>query len=63
MFKVTCIVDPRRTVGTPQKYGLESPRTMVLAQHYLSRSTHKQSINKQRSSNNGSGSVKKSRDA
>jgi hypothetical protein len=29
MFKVTCILDPRRTVGTPGKFGLESPRTTV----------------------------------
>jgi hypothetical protein len=36
MFKVTCLVDPRRTVGTPQKFGLENPRTTVPAQCYLS---------------------------
>jgi hypothetical protein len=35
MFKVTCLVDPRRTVGTPQKFGLKGPRTMVPAQRYL----------------------------
>jgi hypothetical protein len=35
MFKVTCIVDPRRTVGTPQKFGLESPRTTAPAQESL----------------------------
>jgi hypothetical protein len=46
MFKVTCLVGPRRMVGTPRKFGLESPRTMVPAQCYLSRSKHKQSINK-----------------
>jgi hypothetical protein len=46
MFKVTCLVDPRRTVGTPQKLGLGSPRKMVPAQCYLSRSKHKQSIHK-----------------
>jgi hypothetical protein len=46
MFKVTCLVDPRRTVGTPRKFGLESPRTTVPAQHYLSRSKHTQSLNK-----------------
>jgi hypothetical protein len=38
MFKVTCLVDPERTVG--------SPRTTVPAQRYLSWSKHKQSINK-----------------
>jgi hypothetical protein len=32
MFKVTCLVDPRRIVGTPRKLGLEGPRTTVLAQ-------------------------------
>jgi hypothetical protein len=36
MFKVTCLVDLRRIVGTPQKFDLESPRTTVLAQCYLS---------------------------
>jgi hypothetical protein len=36
MFKVTCLVDPRRIVGTPRKFGLEGPRTMVSAQRYLS---------------------------
>jgi hypothetical protein len=36
MFKVACLVDPRRTVGTPQKFGLEGPRTTLPAQHYLS---------------------------
>jgi hypothetical protein len=36
MFKVTCLADPRRTIGTPRKFGLEGPRTTVLAQHYLS---------------------------
>jgi hypothetical protein len=46
MFKVTCLVDPRRTVGTAQKFGLESPRKMVSTQCYLSRRKHKQSINK-----------------
>jgi hypothetical protein len=46
MFKVTCLVGLRRTVGTPRKFGLESPQTTVPAQCYLSRSTHKQSINK-----------------
>jgi hypothetical protein len=46
MFKVTCLVDPRRKVGTPRKLHLESPRRMAPTQHYLSRSEHKQSINK-----------------
>jgi hypothetical protein len=27
MFKVTCLVDPQRTVGTPRKFDLESPQT------------------------------------
>jgi hypothetical protein len=35
MFKVTCLVDPRRIAGTPQKLDLEGPRTTVPAQHYL----------------------------
>jgi hypothetical protein len=35
MFKVTCLVDPRRKVGTPRKLGLESPQKIVLAQCYL----------------------------
>jgi hypothetical protein len=35
MFKVTWLVDPRRTVGTPRKLGLEGPRTTVSAQRYL----------------------------
>jgi hypothetical protein len=46
MFKVTYLVDPRRKVGTPRKLGPESPQKMVLAQRYLSRSKHKQLINK-----------------
>jgi hypothetical protein len=36
MFKVTCLVDLRRTIGTPRKFGLEGPRTAVPAQRYLS---------------------------
>jgi hypothetical protein len=36
MFKVTYLVDPRRTVGTPQKLGLGSSQKMVPAQRYLS---------------------------
>jgi hypothetical protein len=35
MFKVTCLVDPRRTVGTPRKLGLGSPQKMVLVQRCL----------------------------
>jgi hypothetical protein len=35
MFNVTCLVDPRRTVGTPRKLGLEGPRMTVPAQRYL----------------------------
>jgi hypothetical protein len=46
MFKVTCLVDPRRTVGTPQKLGLEGPQTTVPTQRYLPWSKHMQSINK-----------------
>jgi hypothetical protein len=46
MIKITCLVDPQRKVGTPQKLGLESPRRTAPAQRYLSRSEHKQSINK-----------------
>jgi hypothetical protein len=45
MFKVTCLVDPRRKVGTPRKHGLESPQRIALAQRYLSQSEYKQSIN------------------
>jgi hypothetical protein len=36
MFKVTCLVDTQRTIGTPRKFGLEGPRTTVPAQRYLS---------------------------
>jgi hypothetical protein len=46
MFKVTCLVDPRRIVGIPRKLGLEGPRTTVPAQRYLPLSKHMQSINK-----------------
>jgi hypothetical protein len=46
MFKETCLVDPRRTVGTPRKLGLEGPWTTVSAQRYLPWSKHTQSINK-----------------
>jgi hypothetical protein len=46
IFKVTCLDDPQRTVGTPRKFGLEGPRTTVPTQRYLSRSKHKQSLNK-----------------
>jgi hypothetical protein len=35
MFKETCLVDPRRTAGTPRKLGLEGPRTTVPVQRYL----------------------------
>jgi hypothetical protein len=35
MFKVICLVDPRRAAGTPRKLGLEGPRTTVPAQRYL----------------------------
>jgi hypothetical protein len=35
MFKVACLVDPQRKVGTPRKLGPESPQKLVLAQRYL----------------------------
>jgi hypothetical protein len=34
MFKMTCLVDPRRKVGTPRKLGPGSPQKLVLAQRY-----------------------------
>jgi hypothetical protein len=40
MFKVTCLVDPRRRVGTPRKLGLGSPQKTVPAQRYLSKQVH-----------------------
>jgi hypothetical protein len=40
MFMATCLVDPRRTVGTPRKLSLGSPRKMVLVQCYLSKQIH-----------------------
>jgi hypothetical protein len=40
MFKVTCLVDPRRIVGTPRELGLGSPRKMVPAQRYLLKQIH-----------------------
>jgi hypothetical protein len=46
MFKVSGLIDPRRKVGTPRKLGLESPQKIVPVQCNLSRSKHKQSINK-----------------
>jgi hypothetical protein len=46
MFKVTCLVDLWRKVGTPRKLGLESPQKMTTTKRYLSWSKHKQSINK-----------------
>jgi hypothetical protein len=36
MFKVTCLIDPQRKVGTPRKLGLESNRKIVQVQRYLS---------------------------
>jgi hypothetical protein len=46
MFKVTCLVDPRRIVGIPRKFGLEGPRTMISAQCYLSQAiTQKNATN------------------
>jgi hypothetical protein len=35
MFKETCLVDPRRTTGTPRRLGLEDPRTTVPTQRFL----------------------------
>jgi hypothetical protein len=46
MFKETCLVDPRRTAGTPRKLGIEGPRTTVPTQRYLPWSKHMQWINK-----------------
>jgi hypothetical protein len=46
MVKGTCLADPRRKVGTPQKLGPESPQKMAPVQCYLTWSKHKQSINK-----------------
>jgi hypothetical protein len=46
MIKMTCLVHSRGKVGTPRKLRPGSPQKLVLAQHYLSRSKHKQSINK-----------------
>jgi hypothetical protein len=39
MFKETCLVDPRRTPGTPRKLGLEDPRATVLAQRRMAKFT------------------------
>jgi hypothetical protein len=44
MFKVTCLADPRRKVGTPRGLGLGSPRRKAPAQCYLTQTTH--AINK-----------------
>jgi hypothetical protein len=41
MFKVTCLVDPQRKVGTPQWLDLGNPRITALVQHYLTRNIHK----------------------
>jgi hypothetical protein len=35
MVKGTCLADPRRKVGTPQKLGPESPQKMAPVQCYL----------------------------
>jgi hypothetical protein len=46
MVKGTCLATPQRKTGTPQSLGPGSPRRMAPAQCYLTRSKHKQSINK-----------------
>jgi hypothetical protein len=40
MFKVTCLADPQRKVGTPQRLGLGNPRRTVLEQCYLMWNIH-----------------------
>jgi hypothetical protein len=35
MFKVTCLVDPRGTVGTPRKFGLEDPQKNATNMCYM----------------------------
>jgi hypothetical protein len=46
MVKATWLAAPQRKTGTPRRLGPESPRRMAPAQCYLTRSKHKQSINK-----------------
>jgi hypothetical protein len=44
MFKVTCLADPQRKTGTPQRLGLANLQRTAPVQHYLMRSKHNQSI-------------------
>jgi hypothetical protein len=45
MFKVTCLADPRRKVGTPRGLGLVNPQRMAPVQCCLVvKYTHNQSI-------------------
>jgi hypothetical protein len=46
MVKGTCLAAPQGKSGTPRRLGPGSPRRTTLAQCYLMRSKHKQSINK-----------------
>jgi hypothetical protein len=46
MVNGTCLVAPQRKTGTPRRLGPGSPERMAPAQCYLTRSKHKQSINK-----------------
>jgi hypothetical protein len=41
MFKVTCLADPQRKVGSPGRLGLGNPRRMALVQRYLMRNIQK----------------------
>jgi hypothetical protein len=49
MFKVTCLVDLRRTVGTPRKFDLESLRTTV--RHNVTYCKQTQAITQQNATN------------
>jgi hypothetical protein len=45
MFKVTCLADPERKVGTPRRLGLRNPQRMALVQCVPNvKFTHNQSI-------------------
>jgi hypothetical protein len=46
MVKGTCLAALQRRMGTPQRLGPGSPRSTAPVQRYLTRSKHKQSINK-----------------
>jgi hypothetical protein len=41
MFKVTCLADPQRKAGTPQRLGPGNPRRMALVQRYLTQNIQK----------------------